>query len=509
MAMVLGSLCPIACRERVENSFEREQEAEYHFSQGAALQAAGRQEEAISEFTKAIALMPDRPEFFIQRGQAKLNAGQLAEAMADADKAGTLDRTGPHALALKGLVYVRMGQPKKAITSFTDAIQLATSAGHTDCLGRIYMSRGSALADQGDFDEAMADVDAAIKYDPLGEHALVGKAMVLAAWGRPAEAREAFATAARLRPDSESVLYNAFSFFFQQDDLAAALTAVDKLLALEQDDDHTGTNYALRSQVHLFSRPPRLDEALVDVTAAIKLGPQRSRGYAARAHILLAKQLLSASAADAPERSEIGAVERRICESLPKQLLPPPSDYSKKPTRPIPPGKIRFWRGIREALEPRLVACLESPVNIDRISRRLHERTVADLERAIELDPARSSPYLDKAIAHIVWLEFHDAIEAISLLIEKGSTPSRYYMIRAMLCRLDADYDGVIGDCTKAIEHGNEDALPYLLRGEAYLLQRQYDQAIGDFDATLKIDPDYSEALELREQAVRAKADGE
>jgi tetratricopeptide (TPR) repeat protein len=81
---------------------------------GDAHMQAGRPEEAVDEYTQAIALAPDALNLYLRRGDAHTRAGRCAEAEADFTKALDLDPGSAEALALRALERAQAGRRDEA-----------------------------------------------------------------------------------------------------------------------------------------------------------------------------------------------------------------------------------------------------------------------------------------------------------------------------------------------------------------------------------------------------------
>jgi Tfp pilus assembly protein PilF len=98
---------------------------------------------------------------------------------------------------------------------------------------------------------------------------------------------------------------------------------------------------------------------------------------------------------------------------------------------------------------------------------------MADLDRAIALDPAMGAAYYDRAALHF----------------RKG------------------DVDRAIADYTRTIELLPNFPPAYRERGSALIAKREFKRAVADFDAAIKLKADYADAFDERGYAYRMLKD--
>jgi tetratricopeptide (TPR) repeat protein len=131
-----------------------------HCSLGNALQAQGRDDEALGEFETAVRLKPGSPENHCNLGVALANLNRMDEAISEFQAAAKLKPGyGPvhHNL---GLAFERKGLLDQAIPEYKEATRLMPNypAAHN--------SLGVALAKQNRLDEAVIQFQAAVQLDP-------------------------------------------------------------------------------------------------------------------------------------------------------------------------------------------------------------------------------------------------------------------------------------------------------------------------------------------------------
>ncbi len=125
-----------------------------------AAATAGRAEEAIGLFTKALASIDlsvnDRAEALTTRGNIRDDLGRSELALADYDAAIALKSDYYWAYYNRGVLHVKRGEYPQAFADYEKSIALKPD------YAPAYQARGNAYDDTGEFLKAMADYDRAI-----------------------------------------------------------------------------------------------------------------------------------------------------------------------------------------------------------------------------------------------------------------------------------------------------------------------------------------------------------
>jgi len=131
--------------------------AAYH-NRGLALAMKGAINEAISDFSDALRLMPDLAAAYVGRGNAYAIEGSHDQAIADYSQAIRLRPEDAAAYVARGQVYVALGEIGQAIIDYTSAIQMWP----TDPIA--YYQRGQALLNQGEREKAITDFEMVLEF---------------------------------------------------------------------------------------------------------------------------------------------------------------------------------------------------------------------------------------------------------------------------------------------------------------------------------------------------------
>jgi tetratricopeptide (TPR) repeat protein len=184
---------PKAARSPVE-------EAGIHLLQGSAFFERGDLDQAITEFTKAIALNPKLAVAYEKRGAALSMKGRYAEALADSDraldlnKALELDKDLYFVYASRGFVFYKQSKLDQALADYDKALQMRPEE------AELYNNRGLVHASKGQVDQALADYQKASELSPEWFAPYLNKALVCDANGMTAEALRAYQQFLQLAP---------------------------------------------------------------------------------------------------------------------------------------------------------------------------------------------------------------------------------------------------------------------------------------------------------------------
>jgi len=148
------------------------------FEQGLRLYEAGRRQEAIPYFDRALAADPQRKEAWLYRGRAYGETKNDDEAFRSYERALRIDPCYAEAYFQRGRTYLWERNPEQAIREFTSAIRCDSK------VSKYYLHRASAhhqsftpdmLTDQVHYKAALSDYTEAIRLDPKNWNAFAAR----------------------------------------------------------------------------------------------------------------------------------------------------------------------------------------------------------------------------------------------------------------------------------------------------------------------------------------------
>ncbi len=211
---------------------------EVYTNRALVLTGLGRHEEALASCDRALALRPSLAEAHNNRGNALRDLRQLSESRAAYDTAIAFNPGLAPAHNNRGKLATELGYPIQGLADYARALTL--DPGYVEARQNIrvalaavddpltvlvslsglppreafelYVETAERLEQRGCVDEALAAFDQALALKPTDYHTLNRKAIVLAEFGRLAEAAEVLTLAIALAP-SEPVLYYNYGIY--------------------------------------------------------------------------------------------------------------------------------------------------------------------------------------------------------------------------------------------------------------------------------------------------------
>ncbi|MBI5200891.1 MAG: tetratricopeptide repeat protein [Elusimicrobia bacterium] len=165
-----------------------------HNNLGAALQGAGRTDEAMAHFSKALGIRASFGEPHNNMASAYLTKGKFAEAEEHLAEALRLMPQSAEVRANAGLLLAIRGKIDAAAVQFAESIRLSPT------LPLAHIGLGTARASRGRYAEAIALFSAALRLAPDSVNGHYNLAVALAAQGKNQEAVRHLEAVLRLEP---------------------------------------------------------------------------------------------------------------------------------------------------------------------------------------------------------------------------------------------------------------------------------------------------------------------
>ena len=400
-----------------------------------ALNALGKRDEAIADYTRAISLAPRDMTAYSNRATLYLASERLDLAIADLTKVIGSEPANGAALYNRGVAYQRSGKDDKAQDDFRAA------AGLTPPFAPAQLALDALT--KADLPRAASAVPGAV----VGNFAVIKKnADLCADANQPAAARVTSCTLVR----KEAVLHGQ-ELAHVLDNRANALMALGKR-----------------------------DEALADLNDAMVANPRDEIGLASRATLYIDMNRADLAEIDLAKLKLInpqngttfynaGVSEQRT-GALDKAL----DDYRNA-----------------EQLLPSF-----APVHVALgvlLTPKDPEAALTQFNQALELDP--QSPALkSRASLHLSQGRFEPAIHDFDELIARDGTDNLAYLNRGVAKERLGNLESALDDYGRSIALAAS-ASAHFDRANLYLQLDQPDKALADFDAALTLDPKNVKAL--------------
>jgi tetratricopeptide (TPR) repeat protein len=216
---------------------------------------------AIEWAARAIRIEP-RADYISTLGTALLGAGRLEEALKTFDKAVSLEPADAAHWKNLGAALIDLDRPDEALLSLRHALDLRPHYADATNLSGLILYRKDRFA------EALEFFDISVRADPDQADALHMRALMLQKLGRLEESAADGARSAQLDPTNADTHNNLGSVLLELDRFQESLACYDRALAVRPD-----YLIALNNKAHLLADMLRLDEALACYEKSLTIKP--------------------------------------------------------------------------------------------------------------------------------------------------------------------------------------------------------------------------------------------
>ena len=136
-----------------------------------------------------------------------------------------------------------------------------------------------------------------------------------------------------------------------------------------------------------------------------------------------------------------------------------------------------------------------------------YDRALADLDKALRLDPKSAPALLERASIYDVKSEFDRAIADYDTVLKLDKDSLAVRSGRARAYRGKGEFDKALADFNEAVRLDPNLASTHVDRGAIYQAQGDFDRAIVDYDRAIQIDPKDANAFLGRANGYRGKHD--
>jgi tetratricopeptide (TPR) repeat protein len=126
---------------------------------------------------------------------------------------------------------------------------------------------------------------------------------------------------------------------------------------------------------------------------------------------------------------------------------------------------------------------------------------LADLDRAVALDPTNARPFRERANAYRDNGRLDKALADANEAIRLDANEPKSFAGRCAIFDLNGQYDRAIADCSEALRLKPDFALAFKDRGAAYYFKKDYQTAIADYNEAIRLDPKNAKAFTDRTAA--------
>jgi tetratricopeptide (TPR) repeat protein len=192
---------------------------------GVLMANAGRTDEAIAQYRKALEIHPSYAKAHFNLGNVLATAGRPDEAIAQYEKAVQLDRNYINAHIRLGNMMLQAGRTDEAIAHYARVTEISPQD------DRAHASLGDILYQNERMDEAIAHYRRALEINPKLVEALRGLGNVMLKSKRTDEAIARYTMALEIDPNEVGTLQNLAFAFVQEEQWADAFSVLERALA--------------------------------------------------------------------------------------------------------------------------------------------------------------------------------------------------------------------------------------------------------------------------------------
>jgi len=411
--------------------------AEAYINRGIAYAKLNKHEQAIEDFSKAIALNPNLAEAYSNRGLTYAELNKHERAIEDYDRAIALNTNFAEAYNNRGNAYAELNKYERAIEDYDRAIELKPA------LAGAYNNRGFAYAKLNKHERAIEDYDRAIKLNPDFAEAYYNRGVAYAELNKHEQAIKDYGKAIELNPNDAEAYINRGLAYAKLNKHEQALEDFSKAIDLNPNFAEAYSNRGLA-----YAELNKYERAIEDYGKAIALNPDYAATYYNRGLAY----------------AELNEHERAI------------KDYGKA---------IELNPNYAEAYINRGVAYAEL---------NKYERAIEDFSKAIKLDPNYAEAYNNRGLVYAKLNKYERAIKDYGKAINLNPNYAEAYYNRGATYAELNKYEQAIEDYGKAIALNPDDAKAYNNRGVAYAELNKHEQALEDFSKAIALNPALAEA---------------
>jgi tetratricopeptide (TPR) repeat protein len=310
-----------------------------------------------------------------------------------------------------------------------------------------YVVRAIENYKQGNFDQALADFNLAIKFDPKYATAYNGRALVYKNQGKFDQALADLNEVIELDPKEAYAYYFRGDVYKNQGKLDQALADYTKVIELDPREA-----YAYNNRGDVYKNQGKLDQALADYTKAIELDPKYANAYYFRGSVY----------------KNQGKFDQALAN---------------------------FNQAIQ--LDPKNAAFYITRGNVYSDQGKL-DQALADYNKAIKLNPKDAYAYNNRGTFYKNQNKLDLALTDFNQAIQVDPKSVDAYNHRGLVYYDQGKLNQALADFNKAIELDPKYANAYYFRGNVYYDQGKFDQALADFNKAIELDPKDAHAYYIR-----------
>jgi tetratricopeptide (TPR) repeat protein len=259
----------LACSAAFNLCLSYETQADFHRGFGAALQQAGRGDEAIFQYQSALRINPDYAEAHCSLGNALLKKGAVDDAIAEYRKAVEIKPDYADAHFGLGNALLNKGGGEEAIAEYRKAVEIKPDYAEG------FYNLANALVQHHNLDEAVTQYRRALEIKPAFGDARFNLGDALAMRGDLQEAAAQYRMALAISPDDANIHNNLGNVLARMGKLEEAAAQYQKALEINPDSAETHSNLGKAQMLR-----GDLEQAIAQCRTALAINPRYAGAYA-------------------------------------------------------------------------------------------------------------------------------------------------------------------------------------------------------------------------------------
>jgi tetratricopeptide (TPR) repeat protein len=395
-----------------------------------------------------------------QRGRIAEENRQYEAAVDAFSTAIQSDQANDSALLHRAHAFLELGKLDFALGDLNRSLAVQPNNSHAyELRARVHRARKA-------YGQAIADLEAAARLDPNNAALVLAQAAIAEDRGDIQTAIELYSHALSRSPSSVEIRLKRAAAFTKGNRFEDSLKDCTGAIELEPS---SAAGYLCRAEVNLRQR--RVQPAIADVDQAMRLNPLALEAgpviSALWREIQLREVAQQASAvtgqAPQPPLTQITAVttERVPAASIAPErpapgpgTAPPPPVPATTPPPPVPattPPPLAPRPAGSDAVQPPAgQAVYYANRGRDRIAQNHYQEAIAELGKAIELDPSCAEAYNARGYAYLREHNYTEAIADFTSAIRLNLKYANAYLNRGVARKLAGDAQGAKSDFQRA-----------------------------------------------------------
>jgi len=349
-----------------------------------------------------------------------------------------------------------------------------------------WQARGKLHGQQGNHEQAVADLTQAIELDPADAESLVLRGDSFDSLGRLEEARADYSKAIELDPKHANAQNNFGFSLTRTKHFDEAIEHYSRAIELDPDDS---VYYSNRGMAYLSYGKP--DQALADFQHALKLQPQNSILYIFAGRALADQSEWLEAIKHFNTAVQLNPEEHAVYWHRAKAFV---AIGDQKSANFNPYEFARRDANIMLEHDPDDTRALLARATINSLDGRL-EDCIADATELLKREPDNIDALDARLNAHLRSQHFDQALNDCDRFLRAAPENPGFRSLRVtLLLRLER-YDDTIAAAELILQDDPQNINIIQIQGNAYLLQGSFAEANMRYAAILKIDPENVTAL--------------